>query len=92
MSAAVEGAETLGVAADESETGGFAILHFQQGVGGDGRGGHIRVGEEEADGGEVLDGEPEGAPIDAQAGGPTTGFQLRKPPGPAPRRAPGRGR
>ena len=60
--------EALGVAAYESEPRRLAVFNLQEGVRGDGGAGNIGIGEEEADGGEVLGGEPEGAPFEAGAG------------------------
>ena len=74
-----DGAEALGVAADEGEPGRFAVVHLQESVLGDGGGGRVRIGEEEADGGKVFDSEPEGAVCEAEPGGPASGLKLSEP-------------
>ena len=74
-----DGPETLRVAADQGEAGGLAVLDLQEGVSGDGGGGDAGVGVKEADGGEVLDGEPEGVLTKIEPGGSSAGFQLGQP-------------
>ena len=85
-----EGPEALGVAPHEGEAGGLAVLHLQQGVRGDAGGGDVDVGEEEADRGEVLDGEPEGALASVEPGRSSPGLQLGQPLAPGSRVLPGK--